>query len=226
MRSKNEQPEDRAPGLSDQSSYYREMRLLNEVESYPNVSQRELAGRLGIALGMTNLILHSLVQRGYIRMSKAGWKRWMYALTPEGFLRKVQLTLAYIHRFVDQYRKVRDTLRNELALEQLNAESRVAMYGAGEFAELVYLGLRDLGIEEIEVFEADPDVGAKFLGMRVQDINNFQETRFDRVVIAVLGETEQQYAQLTNVGAPKEKMVFLLSGNGRAVMPSKKAGEA
>jgi DNA-binding MarR family transcriptional regulator len=123
----------------------RELRLLAEVHRRPQASQRELARRVGIALGMTNLLLHNLAEKGYVRITRAGWRRWLYALTPDGFLRKVQLTLSYVHRFLDHYQKVRQTLREELAVQSLNAESRVAILGTGEFAELVYLGLNDLG---------------------------------------------------------------------------------
>ena len=168
MRSKNEQEE------SLESVSYRELRLLTEVQRQPKSTQRELARRLGIALGMTNLLLHNLGEKGYVRISRAGWKRWMYALTPEGFSRKLQLTLSYIRRFLDQYQKVRQSLREELAIEQFNSESRVAIYGTNDFAELVYLGLKDLGIEEIEVFDRKPGVGIKFVGLSVQEIGGLQ----------------------------------------------------
>ena len=130
----------------------RELSLLNEVQQRPEATQRQLSVKLGIALGMTNLLLHSLVEKGYVRITNAGWRKFMYALTPDGVSRKIHLTLDYVHRFLEHYSNVRQTLRDELALESLNAESRVAIYGNGEFAELVYLGLKELGIEEIEIF--------------------------------------------------------------------------
>ena len=208
MRSKIER-EETGEGASN-----RELRLLTEVQRRPEASQRELAKRVGIALGMTNLLLHNLAQKGYVRISRAGWKRWFYGLTPEGFSRKLQLTLAYVHRFVAQYRRIRQTLRDELALERLNAESRVAMYGTGEFAELVYLGLKDLGIEEIEVFDRVDTDGTKFLGMPVQGMADFKPDQYDRVVVAFLGEAKEQYSELRKAGVPPEKLVLLFASNG------------
>ena len=113
---------------------YRELQLLSEVERRPEASQRELANRLGIALGMANLLLHNLAQKGYLRITRAGWRRWMYALTPAGISRKIHLTLAYVQRFLDQYKRVRRILRKELETLALHAESRVAIYGTGEIA--------------------------------------------------------------------------------------------
>jgi len=194
-----------------ESNSIRELMLLNEVQRQPGASQRELAKRVGIALGITNLLLHNLAQKGYVRISQAGWRRWLYGLTPEGLARKIQLTLDYIHRFVDQYRKVRQTLRDELALEQLNAESRVAIYGTGEFAELVYLGLKDLGIEEINVFDSGPADGHKFLGMPVQEMSDFQAHRYDRVLVGFLEDAKKQYTELRQAGVPPEKLVIFFS---------------
>ena len=148
MRSHNEHQ-----GTMEESTY-RELRLLLEVEDKPDATQRELSQRVGIALGLTNVMLRNLAQKGYLRSTQANWKRWLYALTPEGFSHKIRLTVAYIHRVLDHYQNVRQTLREQLEPLALNAESRVAIYGTGEFAELVYLGLRDLGIEEIAVLKS------------------------------------------------------------------------
>ena len=97
-----------------EASNYRDLQLLSEVEENPEVTQRELSPRAGIALGLTNLLLRNLTQKGYLRITKSGWRRWIYNLTPKGVSHKVRLTVAYIHRELDHYQKVRQTLREEL----------------------------------------------------------------------------------------------------------------
>ena len=201
MRSYDEQS-DSLGGISD-----RELNLLSEVQLQPEASQRELAGRLGIALGMTNLLLHNLVHKGYLRINKAGWRRCLYTLTPDGLLRKVQLTLSYVDRFLGHYRKVRQTLREELVSQSLNAESKVAIYGAGEFAELVYLGLKELGIEDVDVFAKDVSASGKFLGMPILEISTFEADDYDRIVIASVGGADQQIRALLGSGISVDKLV-------------------
>ena len=185
----------------------RELQLLSEVERLPKISQRDLSKRLGIALGMTNILLHSLVQKGYVRITEAGWRRWLYNLTPDGITRKFNLTLAYINRFFDQYGKIRETLRNELALYPLNAESRVAMYGNGEFAELVYLGLREIGIEEIEVFNRLNGTEAKFLGKPIRNLESLDPTSYDRVVIATMTSADSLRKTVRDLSLPVDKVI-------------------
>jgi len=201
MRSHQEQHDN----IEDSS--YRELRLLSEVQRTSSVTQRDLSQRVGIALGLTNVLLRNLAHKGYVRVTQASWKRWLYTLTPEGFSRKVQLTVGYIHRTLDHYQKVRQTLREELDLLALNEESRVAIYGTGEFAELVYLGLREIAIEEIDIFgPANPGDG-KFLGMSVHNVATLQPEQYDRVVVALLQDLESGCVELRGLGVPPEKLV-------------------
>ena len=209
MRSENE------PSDLTRSSNYRELRLLSEVQRTPDATQRDLSRRLGIALGLTNVLLRNLAQKGYIRVTQAGWRRWLYALTPKGFSLKIQLIVSYVHRFLDHYQKVRQTLRDELELLGLNEESRVAIYGTAEFAELVYLGLREIEIEEIDIFSPDSLDGTKFLGMPVHDGATLRPERYDRVVVAFLDGTDLGCAKLQELGVGPEKLVTFF-GNGEA----------
>jgi len=210
MRSGNE------PTEVTESSTYRELRLLSEVQRAPNASQRDLSRRMGIALGLTNVLLRNLAQKGYIRVTQSGWRRWFYAVTPAGFTRKIHLTVAYIHRVLGHYQTVRQTLRQELELLDLNEESRVAIYGTGEFAEIVYLGLREIRIEEIEVFGPMNDVQAKFLGMPVQDVTSLRPDDFDRVVVAMLKDWESGLEELRDLDvAPGKLVTFFADGQAR-----------
>ena len=191
----------------------RELELLAELQSSPHLSQRRLATRLGISLGATNLLLRSMMRKGHIRMSHAHWRRWLYALTPTGFYRKVQLTLAYVQRFLDQYQQIRGTLRSELEPLGLNVESRVAIYGTGELAEMVYLGLQEFEIEEVDIFGPASAVGSKFLGMTVNEVASLRPDYYDRVIVGELTGLDEIRFELSATGlAPKQLVVVFSAG--------------
>ena len=187
----------------------RELRLLEELDSSPDISQRQIASRLGIALGVANLLVRNLAKKGYIKVTHLGWRRWVYVVTPKGMSRKVQLTLSYIERFVDHYRRVRRMLREEIASLPLNAESQVALVGTSELAELAYLALRDLGVEEIEVFGVD-GAGPRFLGMPVRALESMEPSRYAKVVIAPPGGRSSWLQKLNSSGVSESQIVELL----------------
>jgi len=55
-----------------QSSSHRELQLLTEIESKSDVTQRQMASRIGVALGLTNVMFRNLTQKGYVRATQAG----------------------------------------------------------------------------------------------------------------------------------------------------------
>ena len=194
------------------SSVYRELRLLTEVDETPVVTQRQLSLKIGIALGLTNVMLRNLVQKGYLRVSNATWKRRLYTLTPEGLAHKFRLTTGYITRVLDHYQNVRQTLREQMESLEVNKESRIAVYGTDEFAELVFLGLREIGIEEIDTYSSGNSGDRRFLGMPVHDMAELHPENYDKIVIAVLGGSEALTTELLNLGVPSYKLVSFFTG--------------
>ena len=183
-------------GLED--APYRELRLLEEVEATAQVSQRHLAHQLGIALGVANLLVRNLAKKGYIRVSQVGWRRWVYVVTPAGLARKVHLTLDYVQRFLDHYRRVRTLLAEELGALVTTADSRIAIYGTNDLTELVYLGLRDAGVTRIEFF--DRLSGASLLGMPVRGLDSLNPDDYDRVIVTPGADIEARRIELNAKG--------------------------
>lgn len=211
MRSRSE------PEPIDVGNRERELHLLTEVSREPEITQRQLSKRVGLSLGLTNVVLRNLAQKGYIRATQAGWKRWLYNLTPKGISHKVRLTVSYISRVMDDFDRVRRTLAEELDPLALNEESQIAIFGTGEFAELVYLGLKDHGIDEIDVFGPD---GGKFLGMPVREPNSLVSERYDWVMLAVLNDSDSPLDDLLVQGVSADKLVSFF-GDGQVVRKRK-----
>ena len=160
-------------------------------------------------------MLRNLVQKGYLRVSNATWKRRLYSLTPDGLAHKLRLTTGYISRVLDHYQNVRQTLREQLEGLDVNEESRIAVYGTSEFAELVFLGLREIGIEEIDVYYTGSPSGSRFLGMPVLDASKLESGNYDKIVVAVLDGSEELNTELSDLDIPAHKIVtFFTSRNG------------
>lgn len=207
MRSENEQQD------LIESQRYRELRLLDHVLEDPVVTQRQLSSSIGIALGLTNVLLKNLVQKGYIKVHQATWKKRFYTLTPDGFSRRFRLMTSYVHKVLDHYQGVRQTLRGQLEPLDLNAESKVAILGTGEFAELVYLGLKELCIQEIEVFDSKSEQGRRFLGTPIQNLRTLQRNDYDKILIGFLEPNPETIETLRELGVSSEQLVIFFSGS-------------
>jgi len=193
---------------------YQELTLLAEVERTPRTSQRSLARKVGISLGLTALVIRQLVEKGYVRARRAGWRSWIYTLTPGGFSRKADLTVAYLQRFLSHFEQAKGLLREELARGALHAESRIAVYGRGELSQLVYLALKELGVDHVDVFGANEE-GCSEMVTGVRPEASRRLDGYDRVVLAGLGDAEVERRKLQERGVPQEKVVTLFGSPGK-----------
>src|SRR3546814_12185829 len=72
--------------------------MLDVIETRDHVTQRSLAGELGIALGLTNIYLKRCINKGLIKVRKAPARRYAYYVTAKGFSEKARLTSEYLTR--------------------------------------------------------------------------------------------------------------------------------
>src|SRR3979409_517682 len=90
---------------------HRDLKLLEAVEQDSRVTQRSLANKLGMALGLTNIYLKRLVRKGYVKCVNVQSNRLRYLLTPTGIAEKTRLTFEFMEYSLVLYRQVRQHLR-------------------------------------------------------------------------------------------------------------------
>src|SRR4051812_32503112 len=196
----------------------RDLKLLEAVEADSRITQRSLANRLGIALGLTNIYLKRLVRKGYIKCVNVQSNRISYLITPRGIAEKARLTYEFMDYSLHLYSEVRRQLRAVLR-DCAAADRRVSIYGRGEAAELAYLWLKESGLEPVAIF--DIEGGQEFLGMPVRSILDHEQFEYDLMIVATLESSGQQVAQLIRDGVPKEKLFPLR----RQAAPRRKPAE-
>lgn len=101
--------------LTDEYRY----KILKLVEAKPEISQRELADKLGISLGKVNYCLKALIDVGILKATNfrnsKNKKAYMYLLTPQGIEQKSMITLRFLKEKIKEY----ELLKKEI--EELDA---------------------------------------------------------------------------------------------------------
>lgn len=186
----------------------RELELLKEIAEDERVTQRALAKKLGMALGLTNLYIKRLAKKGFIKIVNVHRARIRYLLTPQGIAEKARLAYQYMEYSLAYYMKLRETYRDRLLpLRRLDGR-RVLLIGAGEVAEIAALVLWELDLALEHVVD-DERSGEAFLGHKVQSFTEIPEMGFDWIVLAIVNETERLLDQLHGFQVPREKIVAL-----------------
>ena len=71
------------------------------------LTQRELARKLNIALGLVNLSLKRLMHQEMIKVKRLSARRFCYLLTPQGMSEKGRLSARYLADSFSMYRSAR-----------------------------------------------------------------------------------------------------------------------
>ena len=185
----------------------RDLQLLNEVERDAGVTQRSLATKLGVALGLTNLYLKRLAHKGYIKITTIPSHRIKYLLTPRGMAEKSRLTYQYMQYSLSYYREMRQRLK--LVLTELShaGAKRIVVYGTGELAELAYLTLREMDLTLVGF--VDGKEGQTFLSYPVWPIEALSGWTYDALLVADIEDAKKIQARMIRAGVPKDKIVTI-----------------
>jgi len=129
----------------------REMRTLEAIEANPHVSQRELAADLGVALGIANACVRTLVRKGMIKIRGENNRSMTYHLTKKGVGHKGALAMQWALNTVDFYREARVCVGATLASLSSVGVKRLVLWGASELAEIAYIAARPAGVEIVGI---------------------------------------------------------------------------
>jgi len=94
---------------------HEDLNLLRHLQEKQDVSQRELAHKMGVSLGKMNYILNALIKKGIIKVQNFRNNKnklaYTYYLTPMGINEKAILTVKFFKRKLSEY----DTIKKEIA---------------------------------------------------------------------------------------------------------------
>ena len=106
-----------AQAQAQEDTYFRVLRLLKEN---PDLTQRELAEKLGVSVGSLNYCLKALIEKGWIKVQNFSQSKnkfgYVYILTPRGIAEKAALTSGFLKRKLAEYESIK------AEIESLNIE--------------------------------------------------------------------------------------------------------
>lgn len=120
--------------------------LLAAVGDSDQHTQRSLAVRLGVALGLANSLLRRCTAKGLIKIQNAPARRYAYYLTPKGFTEKSRLVAEYLSSSLDFFRTARSQYEEYFVQLQKRGVRAIAIAGIGELAEIALLSASAAGL--------------------------------------------------------------------------------
>jgi len=184
------------------------LQILEEIDNTHSTSQRYLARKLNISLGLANSFIKRLAKKGYVKITTIPRKRVKYILTPKGFAEKSRLTYEFIQYSFSLYKEALKKLKDLLNNLEKKKVKKVVFYGVSDLAEIASISLKAMDIELVGVVD-DSKKGRQFLDFTIRTTAELRGLEFDRIIITTLESKELMVDKLLNINVPKEKIIML-----------------
>ena len=180
------------------------LRLLSEIDDDQPVSQRSLAVRLSIAVGLANAYLKRCVRKGWVKVRHVPARRYAYYLTPKGFAEKSHLTAEYLASSLQFFRDARAQCLELLQHCEWKEWQRVALAGEGDLAEIATLAARETSVELVAVIAP----GCNATEVAGLPVATAVETAFDVDAVLVTDiRTAQATYEMLRARLPEERVL-------------------
>jgi DNA-binding MarR family transcriptional regulator len=195
-----------------------DQQILQAIASGKPVTQRTLAGDLGAALGLTNLLVRRLVAKGYLKMAGTGTRQVRYLITPAGWEALARATQQSLENTVRLYTHTREQIRCSLAGISTRCEpdadgvKRVVFFGAGDVAEIAYVSLQSTDLTLVGIVD-DRKTG-RFFDLQISPPaaltgDAINGSPYSHVVVATVRPTDAMQVRLDGCGVPRHRVSWL-----------------
>ena len=114
---------------AQEDTYFRVLRIL---KANPDLTQRELAEKLGVSVGSLNYCLKALIEKGWIKMQNFSQSKnkfgYIYVLTPQGLSEKAALMTRFLGRKMQEYEALKaeiKALKSETGIQKRSTTRKV-----------------------------------------------------------------------------------------------------
>ncbi len=131
----------------EQDSEYLLLNSINELtRQKAGISQRDLSRAINLSLGMTNVLLKRLSQKGFILIHKATPRNVTCVLTPDGMNELAGRTYRYLKRTMKKVVTYKETIVAIAKDAQKRGFSRIGLLGASDIDFIIEYAALNAGL--------------------------------------------------------------------------------
>ena len=167
----------------------RELKILERLESNGHLTQRDLSKEVGIALGLVNHLLKKMVKKGWIKIKNIDAKKIRYLITPEGAREKSSLLYKRVEGTIHFYLEAKRVIKDKVIHLKNEGIEDVSIYGINHISEVLFIVLKELGLELVHVVD-DNKEGDVWFGYTVVKMDEFVKSNTNVLILASFDKEE------------------------------------
>ncbi len=167
----------------------RELEIFEKLENNGHLTQRDLSKEVGIALGLVNHLLKKMVKKGWIKIKNIDAKKIRYLITPEGAREKSSLLYKRVESTIHFYLEAKRVIKDKVMHLKGEGVESVSIYGINHISEVLFIVLKELGLELTTVVEEKKE-GEEWFGYKVIGMEEFVENKDSVLILASFDKRE------------------------------------
>ncbi len=193
------------------SPLYKEFMLLDVIEKNPSITQRAMSQSLNVAVSMINSYLSEYEEKGFLLRRYISSKVVEYEITDEGKERRKLLNIWYLDASQRIYVSAKNNIYQFLNTLSINGFKRIALYGAGEFTQIILDTLQKDFIDRmhiVAIIDDEPQKQGTFLqGLLIQALDAIDINQIDGILISSYTHHQSILNRLTGYPVDPSKII-------------------
>jgi DNA-binding MarR family transcriptional regulator len=174
------------------SKLLRKLHVLTEISNHPDISQHQLANRVGLSSSQINNYVQELRARELIKTKGNTNRTIRYLLTPEGEREKASLLIAYSVDVIQVYSRVKQEFSMKLQRICQEGIRKTVLFGAAETGELALTASKETDLSVVGVSDNDPKKHWKRFGdFTIIPASEIETVKPDGIVITSFGKIRE-----------------------------------
>jgi len=133
----------------------KEFALIRAISANGTETQRELSSKTGLSLGMTNILLKRLINKGYLKVQQLDWNKTQYLLTLKGSMEKARKSYSYALFVWDQAFKIKAAIQSKVIREYRSGLREAIIVAWPETVDLIKRALAEKDLPGLEIAYVD-----------------------------------------------------------------------
>ena len=188
-----------------------ELKLFNNISKNNKTTQRSISKELDVALGFANSLIKKFLRKGLLKITEAPMKRYIYYITPKGFVEKSKLVGQFIDSSLAFYKKTKKEYEDKFLKIKEQNFNKVILVGTGELSEIAVLSASITNTKIYCIFDEKLKISS-FCGIKVTNKLNFSKLNKKKTIFFLSDSINSQkmLPKLVDEGFDVFKPKFLM----------------
>lgn len=181
---------------------YKEYLILDMIEKYPSITQREISDAIGSSVSMVNAYIDHYEKNGYLKRHYSSKKDVQYMISKKGREQRKYLNINYLYATQILYNSAKENIETFILQLEAKGFRQILLYGAGEVAEILLYAIKSRVnnlLSVVGIIDDDPKkVGLSLAEIPIISRNMIHQINFDGILISSYKNREQIRYQLVD----------------------------